>query len=75
MQKTSLMDDVDLIMELEGGEVVIEDYDDWCRVKDLARDWSSSMGYYGRLYRDMCDYEEYAESHSLNGELQFPIYM
>lgn len=63
-------DYIDIIMELEGGELVIEDYDMWDRVKDLCYSLASSQGFYGRVYRDMCDFEL-----NCDGELPFPIVM
>lgn len=62
------MSDVEVIMELEGGQLFIEDQDDWNRLKDLAYNLSFSQGFYGRLYTNMIDYEEW------NG-LEFPICM
>lgn len=67
------MTDIDIILELEGGELVIEDYEDWNRVKELAYSLGCSQGSYGRMYRSMCDYETYAEEEY--GEIPFPIYM
>ena len=64
--------DIDIILDLEeeGRELVIEDYDMWERVKDLCYDLSRSQGFYGRRYRDMCQFEDYYD-----GELPFPIVM
>lgn len=62
--------DIDIILDLEGGELVIEDYDMWDRVKDLCYSLASSQGFYGRRYRDMCEFEE-----RYNGKLRFPIVM
>ena len=67
--KTSKMNELDLILEIEGGQLIISDYEDWNRVKELARDWSRSQGFYGRLLRDMIDFE------NNNDELPFPIYL
>ena len=67
-RKVSEMDTVDIIMELEGGELVLQDKEDWDTVKALAKELSPSQGFYGRLFRDMTEYEnEY--------ELNFPIVM
>lgn len=71
MKKT--MTDIDIILELEGGELVIEDNIDWQRVKNLAHSLSYSQGFYGRLYRQMCEFEN--ECMETDGELSFPILM
>ena len=63
-------DYIDIIMDIEGGELVIEDYDMWDRVKDIVSSLASSQGFYGRVYRDMCEFENYYD-----GELPFPIVM
>ena len=56
--KTADMDTVDIIMELEGGELTIADVDDWNAVKSVASDLQNSQGFYGRLLRSMKDTEE-----------------
>lgn len=56
--KTSDMDTVAIIMELEGGELTIEDADDWNKVKEVARNLQGSQGFYGRLLRSMLESEE-----------------
>ena len=56
--KTADMDTVDIIMELEGGELTIADVDDWNTVKAIAGDLQTSQGFYGRLLRSMLDAEE-----------------
>ena len=56
--KTSDMDTVDIIMELEGGELTIADVDDWNKVKEVANSLKGSQGYYGRLLRDMLESEK-----------------
>lgn len=61
-------DDVDLIMALEGDTLMIEDMDDWNRVLELAKDFSRSQGFYGRLARDMIEMEE-------SEGISFPVYM
>lgn len=67
-KKVSNMDTVEIITELEGGELVLQDKEDWDTVKALAKELSPSQGFYGRLLRDMTEYEnEY--------ELNFPIVM
>lgn len=67
------MKDIDIIMEIENGELCIEDYDGWDRVKELAKSLARSQGFYGRLYRSMCDYED--ECLLEYGGLAFPIMM
>ena len=67
------MTDIDIILELEGGELVIEDNIDWQRVKNLAHSLSYSQGFYGRLYRQMCEFEN--ECLETDGEMLFPILM
>ena len=56
--KTADMDTVDIIMELEGGELTIADVEDWNAVKSVASDLQNSQGFYGRLLRDMLEAEE-----------------
>lgn len=65
-------DDVAMIMALEGDTLMIEDASDWEKVKDLAKDFARSQGFYGRLLRDMLDYEE-----SVDGpeNIEYPVYM
>ena len=70
MKKTSNMDNIEIIMELEGGSLCINDRDDWNRVKDLVYDLSYCQGFYSRLRRDMSEIEE-----NLNLDLEFPIHM
>lgn len=57
-RKTSDMDTVDIVMELEGGELTIADVEDWNAVKSVASDLQNSQGFYGRLLRDMLEAEE-----------------
>ena len=61
------LDYVEIVMELEGGNLVIEDLEDWDRLKGVVASLSESMGFYGRLLERMEDYDE--------DELEFPIYM
>ena len=70
--KVADMDDVAIIIELEGGELKIEDTDDWNAVKDIAKGFSTSQGFYSRLLRDMKEAEE-----EFGGveNLPFPIIM
>ena len=70
--KVSKMDTVELIIELEGGELNITDVADWNAVKNVAIDLSKSQGSYGRLLRDMNAMEaEYGGVENL----PFPISM
>lgn len=64
------MDFIDIIMALEGGELVINNYEEWDRVKNIALSLASSQGFYGRLLEQM---EEFENSYVL--EDCFPIYM
>ena len=66
------LDDVDIICALEGDTLMIEDEFDWEKVKEIAADFSRSQGFYGRLLRDMTEYEE-----SVGGpeNIEYPIYM
>lgn len=59
--------DVDIIVALEGDTLIVEDLEDWNKLKELAYDFSRSQGFYGRLYMDMIEAEE-------SGEISFPIY-
>lgn len=65
------VDSVDLINALEGDSLKIEDKFDWEKVKELARDFASSQGFYGRLLRDMIEYEESVGEDGM----EFPIIM
>ncbi len=66
------LDDIDMITALEGDTLMIEDEFDWEKVKELAADFAMSQGFYGRLLRDMTEYEE-----SVGGpeNIEYPIYM
>ena len=64
-------DDVDLIMALEGDTLMIEDMDDWNRILLLAKDFSRSQGFYGRLLHSMNEYEQEVGAENI----EFPIYM
>ena len=64
------MDAIDIIMELEGGELVVNNYEEWERVKDVASSLAQSQGFYGRLLEQM---EEFENNYVL--EDYFPIYM
>jgi hypothetical protein len=61
-------DSVDICMALEGETLMIEDMEDWNRVKSVAESLSRSQGFYGRLLAQMNEFEE-------AGELEFPIYI
>ena len=64
------MDTIDIIMALECGELIIDNYEKWEKVKDVASSLASSQGFYGRLLEQM---EEFENSYVL--EDYFPIYM
>lgn len=49
MKMKEATDIVDIINELEGGELIVEDFDDLEGLKNLCRDLSRSQGFYGRL--------------------------
>lgn len=66
MKMKECTDTVEIIMELEGGELVIEDKKDLERLKDLCRELAYSQGFYGRLLRDIEEAEK-------SGEIEFPI--
>ncbi len=68
MRMKECTDTVEIIMELEGGELVIEDKKDLERLKNLCREFAYSQGFYGRLLRDIEDAEEL-------GNIEFPIVM
>lgn len=65
------LDDVDIITALEGDTLMIEDMDDWNRILLLAREFSSSQGFYGRLLHSMNEYEQEVGAENI----EFPIYM
>lgn len=58
MKEIREMDDVDLIIALECNEVVVSTMEDWGRIKKLAKRFSASQGFYGRLLKQMEDFEE-----------------
>ena len=66
------MDTIDIIMELEGGTLVVEDAEDWDRVKKIAEGLSASQGFYGRLLASMEEFEEYNDIEDAN---LYPLYM
>lgn len=51
--KLKEMNKIDIILELEGGDLVLEDFDDLEILKDICREFASSQGFYGRLLRDI----------------------
>ena len=57
-EKTNEMDIVDIIMALEGGELVLKNINEWNKVKNISFNLSKSQGFYGRLYENMCEFEE-----------------
>ena len=67
------MTDLEIILGLECSGLTIEDMEDWNRVKDLAKDLSRSQGFYGRLYRNMENFEEEYGTEGL--KTSFPINM
>lgn len=72
MQKTSELSDIEIIENLEGGELIITDVADWDRVITIANDLSRSQGFYGRLLRNM---KEAEEDYGGKENLPFPITM
>lgn len=58
-------DDVDVINALEGDVLVLEDIEDWNRLKALVRGLAPSQGFYSRLYAEMNEYPE--------DQLEFPM--
>lgn len=56
--KTANMDQVDIVMEFENGEITIEDVADWNKVKSVADSLKGSQGFYVRLLASMLDAEE-----------------
>lgn len=51
--KLKELDIVGIIMELEGGELILEDTEDLETLKNICRDLARSQGFYGRLLRDL----------------------
>lgn len=47
------MDIVDIIMELEGGQLIVKDFEDLEAIKNICRQFATSQGFYGRLLRDI----------------------
>lgn len=55
MKVKECKDEIDMIEEIEGGSLIIEDMDDLERVKSLARGLARSQGFYGRLLLQLAD--------------------
>ena len=53
-------------------KIVKESEENVLKVKELAADFARSQGFYGRLLRDMTEYEE-----SVGGaeNIEYPVYM
>lgn len=72
MTKVKDMDAVAIIMEIEGGELTIEDIDDWRRVKDIVEVLARSQGFYARLLSDMKLHEK---EWDMSKKHNYPVYM
>jgi hypothetical protein len=46
-------DTLDIVLELEGGELVINTMEELNQLKSVCRTFASSQGFYGRLLRDL----------------------
>lgn len=55
MKVKECKDEIDMIEEIEGGSLIIEDMEDLERVKNLARGLARSQGFYGRLLLQLAD--------------------
>ena len=55
MKVKECKDEIDMIEEIEGGSLIIEDMDDLEKVKNLARGLARSQGFYGRLLLQLAD--------------------
>lgn len=55
MKVKECKDEIDMIEEIEGGSLIVEDMDDLERVKSLARGLARSQGFYGRLLLQLAD--------------------
>jgi len=51
--KTSEMKLIDIVIELEGGSLLLEDREDLEKVKSVCRYLAPSQGFYGRLLADI----------------------
>lgn len=52
-------DELDIILQLEGGAVKVENLEELKVVKVLCQKLSMSQGFYGRLLRDLQNIDEY----------------
>lgn len=68
---TENMKDIDIIIELESGELIINTKSEWDRVKNIARSLAPCQDFYSHLYRCMLDFENDYDEY----ELPFPIYL
>ena len=48
-------DEINIIEEIEGGSLIIEDMEDLEKGKNLARGLARSQGFYGRLLLQLAD--------------------
>lgn len=55
MKVKECKDEIDMIEEIEGGSLIIEDMEDLEKVKNLARGLARSQGFYGRLLLQLAD--------------------
>ena len=55
MKVKECKDEIDIIEEIEGGSLIIEDMEDLEKVKNLARGLARSQGFYGRLLLQLAD--------------------
>lgn len=55
MKVKECKDEIDMIEEIEGGSLIIEDMNDLEKVKNLARGLARSQGFYGRLLLQLAD--------------------
>lgn len=62
------METVEIVMELEGGELIINDFEDLERLKDVCKIFAGSQGFYGRLLNCI------EENEANISENDFPIY-
>lgn len=65
MKMKECKDAVDIIIQLEGGELLLEDAEDLQRLINLCEELAGSKGYYGRLLIDLQELDV--------DELDFPI--
>ena len=55
MKVKECKDEINIIEEIEGGSLIIEDMEDLEKVKNLARGLARSQGFYGRLLLQLAD--------------------